>query len=187
MTKLEKRKKKKPKKPKSKNGFKYEADLIGCEEYIASHYSAPTQPLYRWVKSPVQDVDFVPQHYLENKESDIADLEMEASVKHRVERNTTSMYISEESSIKTYRSIIERLEKKDKKEDNDPDSGHKARFMDRCGQFNARIILTEDDAVVGEPNPKGHVDVILKKGFDYQKSLDTTYKLKNMLDDEEVS
>lgn len=168
-----------------KDGFIYEADLSGCEEFIEKNYSAPTQPLFRWVHSPVEENDFIPQYYLKDKVPDIPDLKMEPSIKERVERNTTSMYISETASAKAYRNAVERNEARDQKEGNDPDVGHKSQFMQRCGPYMGRYILTEKDAVVGKPSKKGHVDVILRRGFDYKKSLDPEYGLKYMLDDEE--
>lgn len=179
------KKRNKKKKPTINNGFIYEADLTGCKEFIELNYSAPTQPLFRWVHSPVEEGDFIPQYYLKDKEPKIHNFEMEPSIEERVERNTTSMYISEMASKKAYKGAIERLETRDMDEGNDPDIGHKAQFMQRCAPYMGRYILTEKDAVVGKPNKKGHVNVILKRGFDYKKNLDPTYGIKYMLDDDE--
>lgn len=179
------KKRKRKKKPIIKNGFIYEADLTGCEEFIELNYSAPTQPLYRWVDSPAREINFVPQYYLEEKELNDNDLELEVSIEERVGRNTVSMFTSEEASKKKYKNVIYGLRVKDKRLNNDPENGELAHFMKKCGPYIGRVILDENDAVVSVPNQSGHVDVLLKRGFDYKKNLDPTFGLKYMLDDDE--
>lgn len=145
----------------------------------------PTHPLYRWVHSPAREINFVPQYYLERKEPKDDDLELEVSIEERVGRNTVSMFTSEEASKKKYKNVINGLGVKDKRLNNDPENGQVAQFMKRCGPYIGRLILDENDAVVSAPSQSGHVDVLLKRGFNYKKNLDPAFGLKYMLDDDE--
>lgn len=190
MTKPKKPKKKKKSVSKQKKSISTDSfcfgNLRGCEEYIRERYSPPTRPLYRWVKSPVTSRDFIPQSFLrEDYNDNFEDLDIDFTIEERVERSTTSMYISEEASITEYQKIIERLHKKDIKENNPPEQGHKSQFINRCGQYVAKFNLTEKDALVGEVNKRGHVNVLLKDGFDFRQCQDTNFGLKNMLDNDE--
>ena len=185
MTKPKRKKHKKPTKKiilEKKDVFLYQDDLNGCEEYINSNFSAPTQALYRWTKTPAKSSDLIPQYYLRKEQND--DLEFEPTVEERVERNTVSMYTSEEASKSKYSKIISGLEKKDKREQNNPATGHKAEFIDRCGIYVSKFNLTSEDALVGKENNSGHVNVILKRNFDFDKCLDQDFGTKKILEDE---
>lgn len=103
MTKPKKPKKKKKSVSKQKKSISTDSfcfgNLRGCEEYIRERYSPPTRPLYRWVKSPVTSRDFIPQSFLrEDYNNNFEDLDIDLTIEERVERSTTSMYISEEKT-----------------------------------------------------------------------------------------
>lgn len=166
----------------NKNIYFYQDDLNGCEEYLSLEFSEPARPLYRWTKAPTTSKDIIPQYYLGLDKED--ELDLEATIEERVERNTVSMYTSEEASRIAYSGILDRLDKKDKKELNDPSSGHKVEFIGRCGAYVSKFNLTEEDALVGKENNKGHVNVILKKGFDFDRCLDEEFKTKKIIEDE---
>lgn len=67
MTEPKKPNKKEKNVPKQKRSISTDSfcfgNLRGCEEYIREHYSPPTIPLYRWVKSPLTSKDFIPQSF----------------------------------------------------------------------------------------------------------------------------
>ncbi len=177
-----KHKKRQSKTSRDKNKYYYHDDLKGCEAFLRSEFSKPDKPLYRWTKTPTTLNDIVPQYYLNFDKED--ELELEATIEERVERNTVSMYTSEEASRIAYSDILNRLDKKDKRELNDSSSGHKGQFIDRCGSYVSKFNLAEEDALVGKENKKGHVNVILKHGFDFDKCLDKDFGTKKILEDE---
>ena len=178
-----KRKKRKGLSSENKRLFLYHDDLtMECESYITSNFSSPSKPLYRWTKAPITQRDFVPQYYLGIVKEETLDIDL--TTEELVERITVSMHTSEEASISAYKGILTKLEKKDEKELNDPAFGHKAQFTSRCGGHVSKFNLTEDDALVGEENNKGHVNVIFKKDFDFERCLDETFGTKKILEDE---
>lgn len=185
MTKPKRKKHKKPTKKiilEKKDVFLYQDDLNGCEEYINSNFFESTQALYRWTKTPTKPSDLLPQYYLKKEGDDV--LGLDPTVEERVERNTVSMYTSEEASRIAYNGVLIRLDKKDKQELNDSSSGHKAEFIDRCGPYVSKFNLTAEDALVGKENKRGHVNVILKRRFDFDKCLDQDFGTKKILEDE---
>ncbi len=155
--------------------FIYEKDLVGCEKCIESRFFQPMEPLFRWVDNPSGDHNFIPQHYLESEEEEDDLLDMEKTPEERVNDACLSMYTSERAAIVRYTSIVTGLGKKDIREGNPEDEGHKASFIGRCGDHVIKVNLTEKEGLVTKANKYGHVDVLLKKAFDREACTDKDF------------
>lgn len=164
--------------------FRYQDDLEGCEELIAEKYSDPDRPLFRWTKNPPNEKDLLPQRYMREDDGE-EELEMEVTADDRIERNTTSMYISEEKAKKKYKSILKSKRKKDELEGNDASYGHVANFVKSVGEYITKFNLKKGDAVVGKPNKDGHVNTILTNQFDFDRCIDKYFGTKKILEEDE--
>lgn len=156
--------------------FIYGEDLVGCEKCIESSFFPPVEPLFRWVDNPSGDHNFVPQYYMEQKEDEEDDLlDMEKTPKERVDDACLSMYTSEKAAIVKYKSAVFGLGKKDLREGNPEDEGHKASFIKTHGDHVIKVNLTEKEGLVSKANKDGHVNVLLKKAFDRDACTDKDF------------
>lgn len=150
------------------------AELLSLyQAFIDGHYYRGNITLYRWTHNPNTDDDFRPQIFQSFSDRDISEVELPSSVENStqvdsyVRKFTVSHYLTEEQAIASYKDMISSMI-------NDGHSEKVANFMNTKGTFVTKCNYTVDDALYRK-HKKGHVNVLLCKGFDPKRVVDTTY------------
>lgn len=142
--------------------------------YINEEYHRGEITLYRWTHDPYTADDFKPQIFQSFSLRDISEIHVPSpagskkKIKKYVDHFTLSHFISEQQAFDNYLEQIERL----------ASSNHPERvegFKEDKGTFIQKCNYGENDIFYGKPEESGHINVLLCRGFNPQKVIDTTY------------
>lgn len=154
--------------------LQYAELLSKFQSYIDDHYHRGSITLYRWTHDPYTGDDFRPQIFQSFSDRDITEYDVPSptgslkKVASYVGRFTLSHYLTEEQAIAKYMELVSALTNSDHPERIDGFKENKGTFVTRCN-------YSEEDALYGEVEENGHVNILLCNGFDPQRVVDTTY------------
>ena len=147
------------------------------QPFIDDEYQRGSKTLYRWTHHPITEDDFLPQVFQSFSDIDIdgIDVPSPSGSKKRiasyVEKFTLSHFETEQQAIGRYNEVISNLKNSDHPERAEGFKESKGSYLTKCN-------YSEDDILFGQPDEHGHINVLLCKGFDARRVVDTTYTLK---------
>lgn len=151
------------------------SDLLSkFQTYIDEEYHRGNITLYRWAHSPYTDDDFRPQIFQSFSDRDISEIYVPSPTDKRnkvaqyVRWFTLSHYLTEEQAISNYKNIVSKLRTSDHPE-------RVSGFKESKGMYVTKCYYTENDALYGNADENGHIDILLCNGFDPKRVVDTTY------------
>lgn len=154
--------------------FQYSELLGQYRKFINEEYRRGEITLYRWAHNPFTTDDFKPQIFQSFSDRDISEVIIPSPtgsrkrIKKYVDYFTLSHFVSEQQAIDKYRALISNLSSSCHPESVLEFKEHKGTYVQKCN-------YGENDALYGIPNDEGHINVLLCKGFDPERVVDTTY------------
>lgn len=144
------------------------------QTYIDEEFHRGNITLYRWSHDPYTSDDFKPQIFQSFSDRDITDVKVPSptdskkKVKKYVEFFTLSHFMTSQQAVDRYSEIISDLTNSDHPERVEGFKENKGTYVQKCN-------YSENDALYGNPDEDGHVNVLLCNGFAPERVIDTTF------------
>ena len=151
------------------------SELLGqFRTFIDKEYHSGEMTLFRWIHDPYTADDFKPQIFQSSSDRDISEVRVpsptgsEKRIKSYVNRFTLSHFLTEQQAIAKYREKLDILQNS-----NHPESVEA--FKENKGTYVQKCCYGERDALYGNPNDEGHIDILPLRGLNLGRVIDTTY------------
>lgn len=144
------------------------------QEFIADEYQRGDITLYRWSHDPYTADDFKPQIFQSFSDRDISEVRVPSptgskkKIKKYVDYFTLSHFISEQHAIDKYNNVIADLSSSAHPESVEGFKENKGTYVQKCN-------YGENDILYGVPDEEGHINILLCRGFNPERVIDTTY------------
>lgn len=145
------------------------------QAFIAEEYQRGDITLYRWSHDPYTADDFRPQMFQSFSDRDISEVHVPSptgskkKIKKYVDYFTLSHFISERQAIDKYNNMITYLSSSAHPESVEGFKENKGTYVQKCN-------YGENDILYGVPDEEGHINILLCRGFNPERVIDTTYK-----------